>query len=183
MNALLRIPVSIRFTDFNDLTNMIGVMDVDIPEHRIPWVMAVLMRWTLEHCIIRFFNRTCPLCQHTIKLLFCLFPVLLVFTLKRLVIAFYFFRRWISLKPAQITLVPKDKVIHDLPDRVAVSRLFVRLLCRQTIQCPFDWNKPVWLIMIGFFLVLTREVLLLMGVAFPVLIIILLKNSKKKDNP
>jgi hypothetical protein len=41
----------------------------------------------------------------------------------------------------------------------------------------------VWLIMIGFFLVLTREVLLLMGVAFPVLIIILLKNSKKKDNP
>lgn len=41
----------------------------------------------------------------------------------------------------------------------------------------------VWLIMIGFFLVLTREVLLLMGVAFPVLIIILLKNSKKNDNP
>ena len=41
----------------------------------------------------------------------------------------------------------------------------------------------VWLIMIGFFLVLTREVLLLMGVAFPVLIIILLKNSKKKDSP
>lgn len=41
----------------------------------------------------------------------------------------------------------------------------------------------VWLIMIGFFLVLTREVLLLMGVAFPVLIIILLKNSKEKDSP
>lgn len=41
----------------------------------------------------------------------------------------------------------------------------------------------VWLIMIGFFLVLTREVLLLMGVAFPVLIIILLKNSKGKDSP
>ena len=40
----------------------------------------------------------------------------------------------------------------------------------------------VWLIMIGFFLVLTREVLLLIGVAFPVLIIILLKNSKKKDS-
>ena len=40
----------------------------------------------------------------------------------------------------------------------------------------------VWLIMIGFFLVLTREVLLLMGVAFPVLIIILLKNSKAKDS-
>lgn len=41
----------------------------------------------------------------------------------------------------------------------------------------------VWLIMIGFFLVLTREVLLLLGVAFPVLIIILLKNSKGKDSP
>lgn len=36
----------------------------------------------------------------------------------------------------------------------------------------------VWLIMIGFFLVLTREVTLLIGVAFPVLIIILLKNSR-----
>ena len=31
----------------------------------------------------------------------------------------------------------------------------------------------VWLIMIGFFLVLTLEVMLLIGVAFPVLIIIL----------
>jgi hypothetical protein len=40
----------------------------------------------------------------------------------------------------------------------------------------------VWLIMIGFFLLLTREVMLLIGVAFPVLIIILLKNSKKKDD-
>jgi hypothetical protein len=40
----------------------------------------------------------------------------------------------------------------------------------------------VWLIMIGFFLVLTREVLLLIGVAFPVLIIILLKNSNGKNN-
>ena len=39
----------------------------------------------------------------------------------------------------------------------------------------------VWLIMIGFFLILTREVMLLIGVAFPVLIIILLKNSKKRD--
>ncbi len=38
----------------------------------------------------------------------------------------------------------------------------------------------VWLIMIGFFLVLTREVTLLIGVAFPVLIIILLKNSGTK---
>ena len=40
----------------------------------------------------------------------------------------------------------------------------------------------VWLIMIGFFLLLTREVMLLIGVAFPVLIIILVKNSKKKDD-
>jgi hypothetical protein len=40
----------------------------------------------------------------------------------------------------------------------------------------------VWLIMIGFFLVLTREVLLLIGVVFPVLIIILLKNSNGKNN-
>lgn len=40
----------------------------------------------------------------------------------------------------------------------------------------------VWLIMIGFFLVLTREVMLLIGVAFPVLIIILLKNSKSKNS-
>ena len=40
----------------------------------------------------------------------------------------------------------------------------------------------VWLIMIGFFLILTREVLLLIGVAFPVLIIILLKNSKNKNS-
>jgi hypothetical protein len=40
----------------------------------------------------------------------------------------------------------------------------------------------VWLIMIGFFLVLTREVMLLIGVAFPVLIIILLKNSKIKNS-
>jgi hypothetical protein len=40
----------------------------------------------------------------------------------------------------------------------------------------------VWLIMIGFFLVLTREVLLLIGVAFPVLIIILLKNSNGKNS-
>ena len=38
----------------------------------------------------------------------------------------------------------------------------------------------VWLIMIGFFLLLTREVMLLIGVAFPVLIIILLKNSKNR---
>ncbi len=41
----------------------------------------------------------------------------------------------------------------------------------------------VWLIMIGFFLVLTREVMLLIGVAFPVLIIILLKNSNGKNSP
>jgi hypothetical protein len=40
----------------------------------------------------------------------------------------------------------------------------------------------VWLIMIGFFLLLTREVMLLIGVAFPVLIIILVKNSKKKND-
>jgi uncharacterized membrane protein len=40
----------------------------------------------------------------------------------------------------------------------------------------------VWLIMIGFFLVLTREVLLLLGVAFPILIIILLKNSKNNNS-
>ena len=40
----------------------------------------------------------------------------------------------------------------------------------------------VWLIMIGFFLILTREVLLLIGVAFPVLIIILLKNGKNKKS-
>ena len=40
----------------------------------------------------------------------------------------------------------------------------------------------VWLIMIGFFLVLTREVLALIGVVFPVLIIILLKNSNGKNN-
>ena len=40
----------------------------------------------------------------------------------------------------------------------------------------------VWLIMIGFFLVLTREVLLLLGVAFPVLIIILIKNSKNRTS-
>ncbi len=40
----------------------------------------------------------------------------------------------------------------------------------------------VWLIMIGFFLVLTREVTLLIGVAFPVLIIILLKNSRTKNS-
>lgn len=38
----------------------------------------------------------------------------------------------------------------------------------------------VWLIMIGFFLVLTLEVMLLIGVAFPVLIIILLRNSNKR---
>jgi hypothetical protein len=40
----------------------------------------------------------------------------------------------------------------------------------------------VWLIMIGFFLILTREVLLLIGVAFPLLIIILLKNGKNKKS-
>jgi ABC-type transport system involved in cytochrome bd biosynthesis fused ATPase/permease subunit len=40
----------------------------------------------------------------------------------------------------------------------------------------------VWLIMIGFFLVLTREVLLLLGVVFPVLIIILIKNSKNRNS-
>jgi hypothetical protein len=39
----------------------------------------------------------------------------------------------------------------------------------------------VWLIMIGFFLVLTREVMLLLGVAFPVLIIILIKNSRNRN--
>lgn len=38
----------------------------------------------------------------------------------------------------------------------------------------------VWLIMIGFFLVLTLEVMLLIGIAFPVLIIILLRNSNKR---
>jgi hypothetical protein len=40
----------------------------------------------------------------------------------------------------------------------------------------------VWIIMIGFFLVLTREVMLLLGVAFPVLIIILIKNSKNRNS-
>ena len=40
----------------------------------------------------------------------------------------------------------------------------------------------VWLIMIGFFLVLTLEVMLLIGVAFPVLIIILLKNSNSRNS-
>lgn len=40
----------------------------------------------------------------------------------------------------------------------------------------------VWLIMIGFFLVLTLEVMLLIGVAFPVLIIILLRNSNKRNS-
>jgi hypothetical protein len=39
----------------------------------------------------------------------------------------------------------------------------------------------VWLIMIGFFLVLTLEVMLLIGVAFPVLIIILLRNSNNRN--
>lgn len=38
----------------------------------------------------------------------------------------------------------------------------------------------VWLIMVGFFLVLTREVMLLIGVVFPLLIIILLRNGKNK---
>lgn len=40
----------------------------------------------------------------------------------------------------------------------------------------------VWLIMIGFFLVLTLEVMLLIGVAFPVLIIILLRNGNKRNS-
>jgi hypothetical protein len=40
----------------------------------------------------------------------------------------------------------------------------------------------VWLIMLGFFLVLTREVMLLLGVVFPVLIIILIKNSKNRNS-
>lgn len=40
----------------------------------------------------------------------------------------------------------------------------------------------VWLIMIGFFLVLTLEVMLLIGVAFPVLIIILLRNSNSRNS-
>ncbi|MGC2309046.1 MAG: hypothetical protein WA461_11630 [Nitrososphaeraceae archaeon] len=40
----------------------------------------------------------------------------------------------------------------------------------------------VWLIMIGFFLVLTLEVILLIGVAFPVLIIILLRNSNNRNS-
>lgn len=38
----------------------------------------------------------------------------------------------------------------------------------------------VWLIMIGFFLVLTLEVFLLIGVAFPVLIILLLKRANHR---
>lgn len=38
----------------------------------------------------------------------------------------------------------------------------------------------VWLIMIGFFMLLTLEVMLLIGVIFPVLIILLLKNSRNR---
>jgi Flp pilus assembly protein TadB len=38
----------------------------------------------------------------------------------------------------------------------------------------------VWLIMIGFFMLLTLEVMLLIGVIFPVLIILLLRNSRNR---
>jgi Flp pilus assembly protein TadB len=38
----------------------------------------------------------------------------------------------------------------------------------------------VWLIMIGFFMLLTLEVILLIGVIFPVLIILLLRNSRNR---
>lgn len=38
----------------------------------------------------------------------------------------------------------------------------------------------VWLIMIGYFMLLTLEVILLIGVIFPVLIILLLRNSRNR---
>jgi hypothetical protein len=38
----------------------------------------------------------------------------------------------------------------------------------------------VWLIMIGFFMLLTLEIMLLIGVIFPVLIILLLRNSRNR---
>jgi hypothetical protein len=38
----------------------------------------------------------------------------------------------------------------------------------------------VWFIMIGFFMLLTLEVMLLIGVIFPILIILLLRNSRNR---
>jgi hypothetical protein len=60
--------------------------------------------------------------------------------------------------------------------------IFVEIILRSETVDYILTICIVWLIMIGFFLVLTREVMLLIGVAFPVLIIILLKNSNGKNS-
>jgi hypothetical protein len=39
-----------------------------------------------------------------------------------------------------------------------------------------------WMIMIGFFMALTREIMLLIGLAFPILIILLLRNKQIVSN-
>lgn len=38
----------------------------------------------------------------------------------------------------------------------------------------------IWIIMVGFFIIVTREVMLLIGLAFPVLIIMLIRGSNKR---
>jgi hypothetical protein len=60
--------------------------------------------------------------------------------------------------------------------------IFVEIILRSETVDYILTICIVWLIMIGFFLVLTREVMLLIGVAFPILIIILLKNSNGKNS-
>jgi hypothetical protein len=38
----------------------------------------------------------------------------------------------------------------------------------------------IWIIMVGFFIIVTREVMLLIGVAFPLLIIMLIRGGNKR---
>lgn len=38
----------------------------------------------------------------------------------------------------------------------------------------------IWIIMVGFFIIVTREVMLLIGLAFPLLIIMLIRGGNKR---
>jgi hypothetical protein len=57
--------------------------------------------------------------------------------------------------------------------------IFVEIILKSEIVDYILTICVVWLIMIGFFLILTREVMIIIGVVFPVLIIILINKRSR----
>ena len=70
--------------------------------------------------------------------------------------------------------------IKGRSESLAVTKgIFVEIILKSEIVDYILTICVVWLIMIGFFLILTREVMIVIGVVFPVLIIILLNKRSR----